>query len=209
MKDIPSPIDLKDMNDAREWANKAFVARPYRTKFLDIFSQKISQSPLQAPRVLELGSGPGFLIERILRDNESVVYTALDFSEAMHQLARERLGRLADKVSFCLRSFKEKGWYANLGEFDFVITMQAVHELRHKEYVPALLSDVRSVLSPGGTFLYCDHHCGEGGLDNSELYMLREEQHTVLNSHFSPVSLVYAEGSLILWEAGGLQEKLR
>jgi trans-aconitate methyltransferase len=65
-QDVPSPLEFRDMVDARAWAATA-EQRPGRN---------------------ELGSGPGFLAERLLRRLPDAHYTALDFSPAMHELAR-------------------------------------------------------------------------------------------------------------------------
>lgn len=201
MKDVQSPIDLQNKSDAIAWTEKAMVLRPYRARFFKIISERIASSSLSLPKVLELGSGPGFLIDHVLKSGKTVVYEALDFSQAMHDLARERLGLLADSIKFHLADFKKEGWQTGLGKFDFVVTMQAVHELRHKDHASTLFSAVRELLTEDGAFLYCDHHCGEGGIGNSELYMTPEEQRDVLQEYFEKTMMVYAEGSLILWEA--------
>jgi len=58
------------------------------------------------PRILDLGSGPGFLAQYILEAIPSAQYTMLDFSQAMHDLARERLGPLMKNVRPVLADFK-------------------------------------------------------------------------------------------------------
>lgn len=201
MKDIPSPINLQDKNDALSRAEKAMVSRPYRARFFEIITVKVTSSSISLPRVLELGSDPGFLIEHVLKSGKKTDYEALDFSEAMHNMVRERLGPMADGIKFHLADFKKKNWQVSLGKFDFVVTMQAVHELRHKEYAPALFAAVRKLLGEGSVFLYCDHHCGEGGIDNAGLYMSPQEQEATLLQCFGNATLLHAEGSLILWES--------
>jgi SAM-dependent methyltransferase len=201
MKDVPSPINLQDKSDARAWAEKAMLQRFYRSTFFKIISKKITTSGLPMPKVLELGSGPGFLIERVLKSGKPIHYEALDFSNAMHDLARERLGVVVDNVKFRLADFKRAGWQTGLGKYDFVVTMQAVHELRHKDYASTLFIDVQGLLAEGGILLYCDHHCGEGGIDNPELYMTPAEQESVLRTCFGNAALLHMEGSLALWES--------
>jgi len=131
--DVPSPIDLQNMDDARDWERTA-----------------------------------------------------------MHDLARKWLAPVLDRVNFIERNFKQPGWEQGLGTFDAVITLQAVHELRHKRYAGALHAAVKSLLVGDGVYLMCDHFCGEGGMANDQLYMTLEEHreslfnagfviHTVLN----------------------------
>ena len=201
-EDVPSPIDLRLMSDAREWEATAMAKRPWRTEFFDRFAAEIAASPLPVRRILELGSGPGFLADRLLREFGDVAYVALDFSSAMHQLAAERLGVMAARVQFVERSLRERDWSHGLGRFEFVVTNQAVHELRHKRYGATLHSEVRQVLESGGSYLVCDHSVGEGGMSNEQLYMSVEEQQSALRgAGFANVSLLLLKGGLALHRA--------
>src|SRR4051812_45686094 len=98
--EIPPPIDFQNPEEARAWAERANAKRPSREKFFQAFADQIASLGQQDVSVLELGSGPGFLAERILRAMPNAVYTALDFSPAMHALARERLGTFSGGVRF-------------------------------------------------------------------------------------------------------------
>ena len=102
--DVPSPIDLRRMADARPWAETALARRPVRPEFFEAFAREIGRD---GARVLELGSGPGFLAAHLLRAWPGLDYVALDFSPAMHELAAERLGERAARVRFVERSFRE------------------------------------------------------------------------------------------------------
>ena len=197
--DVPSPIDLRLMRDARPWAEMALGKRPARPEFFETFARLIGTG---GARVLELGSGPGFLADHLLRLLPALDYVALDFSPAMHQLAAERLGERAARVRFVERSFREAMWVDGLGAFDFVITHQAVHELRHKDYASTLHAQVRMLLAVGGSYLVCDHFLGEGGLSNDQLYMTVDEQRdALLQAGFERVETVLVKGGLALHRA--------
>jgi SAM-dependent methyltransferase len=197
--DVPSPIDLRLMADARPWAESALARRPVRPEFFDAFAREIGRDDA---RVLELGSGPGFLAEHLLRAWPGLDYAALDFSPAMHQLAAERLGERAARVRFVERSFREPAWVDGLGEFDAIVTHQAVHEVRHKAHVPALHAQARALLAPGGRYLVCDHYLGGDGLSNDQLYMTVEQQReALLCAGFSSVEPVLVKGGLALHRA--------
>jgi ubiquinone/menaquinone biosynthesis C-methylase UbiE len=112
--------------------------------------QRVGKSDMT---ILDLGSGPGFLAEVLLEAMPTLELTLLDFSSAMHELARVRLGDKASQVRFLTLSFKSPDWPAGLGTFDGVVTNQAVHELRHKRYAGALHSQVAGLLNPGGCYL--------------------------------------------------------
>jgi hypothetical protein len=86
--DVVSPIDLRSA-DAREWATTAMEKRPSREEFFQCFVAQLRELRLADPWVLELGSGPGFLPQRILESIPCVQYTMPDFSPAMHEVCCE------------------------------------------------------------------------------------------------------------------------
>lgn len=198
--DVPSPIDLRQMADAREWADEAMVKRPWRTEFFAEFAAQLAAGA--ALRVLELGSGPGFLAKHLLDALPHIAYTALDFSPAMHKLAAERVGAASARIRFIERSFRDPAWVEGLGPFDHVVTNQAVHELRHKRHARALHEQVRGLLAPQGRYLVCDHFAGAGGMKNDQLYMTVEEQRVALqDAGFARVEPVLLKRGLMLYAA--------
>jgi SAM-dependent methyltransferase len=201
-EEVPSPIDLRLAQDAREWEQSAMAKRPWRVEFFERFAREIKSTSPEVKVVLELGSGPGFLAEHLLRSLNNIEYVLLDFSAAMHTLARARLGELARHAIFIERSFKDENWPHGLGTFQCVVTHQAIHELRHKRYAPQLHAQVASILAPGGVNLVCDHFTGESGMKNEELFMSIAEQELALRSAgFSSVHLVMVKGGLVLHRA--------
>lgn len=144
-EDVRSPIDLRDPTTAREWADKADRTRPWRQRIREAIATEVAG----ANRILELGSGPGLLAECILQ--REVAYTCLDFSPPMHDLARERCG---DRATYVLADFKQPGWSKGLGTFDAIVTMQAVHELRHKRHAVQLYREASSIAP---LLVVCDH----------------------------------------------------
>lgn len=203
INEVASPIDLRCLDDAREWESTAMSKRPWRVEFFQAFEQILTSISVENPiRLLELGAGPGFLAEHLLKNVTFKEYVALDFSPAMHQLAAKRLGVLSERVSFITRSFKDAQWADDLGTFDVVVTLQAVHELRHKSYATGLHAQVRKCLVAGGSYLVCDHFSGPQGMHNNELYMSIEEQKQALEAAgFNPVKQVLVKGTLVLHHA--------
>jgi ubiquinone/menaquinone biosynthesis C-methylase UbiE len=204
--DVPSPIDLRLRQDAQAWADVAMAKRPWRVAFFEAFAREIEALNLPQARVLELGSGPGFLAEHLLDRLPTAHYTALDFSVAMHELAQQRLERFtavdASRIRFVERSFKAPGWADGLGTYDVVVTLQAVHELRHKKHAVGLHEQVQRVLRPHGQYLVCDHWAGDGGMSNRQLYMsIYEQQASLLAAGFTQVKALLAQGGLVLHRA--------
>jgi SAM-dependent methyltransferase len=200
--DVPSPIDLRNMADAQEWEQSAMIKRPWRTEFFSSICSAIATAPLPVSRILELGSGPGFLAKSLLDSLSGVTCTLLDFSPAMHKLAKIRLGNAAHRAEFVERSFKEPTWPLELGKFECVVTNQAIHELRHKRYAPELHAQVKTVLAPGGIYLVCDHFAGEGGMKNDQLFMsVAEQEAALLLAGFTQVHIRLLKGGLVLHRA--------
>ena len=166
------------------------------------FATQLRRLPEVSATVLELGSGPGFLANYLLEALPRFRFTLLDFSSAMHDLARARLAERADDVRFLTCDFREPGWTDGLKGFDAVITNQAVHELRHKRYAPTLHGRVTSVLKPGAPYLVCDHFAGEGGMKNEQLFMtVGEQRQALLDAGFRSVEQVAIAGALVLHRA--------
>jgi len=199
--DVPSPVDLRTTSDARAWEASA-AQRPGRDEMLDRITEEAARLTAPGDRILELGSDPGFLARRILERLPGVQYTALDFSPAMHELARARLQEWSQRVRFLERSFRSAGWSDELGPFELVVTNQAVHELRHKRYAPELHRQVLGVLARGGSYLVSDHFSDPGGKDDTELYMTRAEQQRALqDAGFASVERLAVAGTLVLHRA--------
>jgi ubiquinone/menaquinone biosynthesis C-methylase UbiE len=200
--DVPSPIDLRFMPDAREWEQTAMSKRPWRTEFFARLASEIGSMSPPASCVLELGSGPGFLALHLLGTLSHIKCTLLDFSPAMHQLAIERLGEFAKRAEFIERNFKQVDWPDGLGEYECVVTNQAVHELRHKSYAPRLHAQVRKVLAPNGVYLVCDHFAGEGGMKDNQLYMsVGEQKEALFKAGFLHVEELMRKRGLVLHRA--------
>lgn len=171
--------------------------RPWRTSFFAEFCAALSGAHLH---ILELGSGPGHLAREILTRCDVAEYLALDFSDPMHDLAREHLGDLASRVTFVARDFRAPDWTAGFSGLDAVVTMQAVHETRHKRRALPLLSQARTILRPGGRLLYCDHYFEDG--KKAALLLDRAEQPEVLRAAgYSRVELLRDEGGMALYAA--------
>lgn len=178
-QDIVSAINLRDAADARKWAAQA-EAHPHRAPFRALFSSTLQARVPQPRRILELGSGPGWLAERVLTDLDLDEYVLFDFSEPMHDLARARLGLRSD-VSYVLGTFKARMWPASLhAPFDAILAQQSVHELRHKKHRLALYERILPLLAPGGLLLISDGE-PKGPTDRDRaLYATAQEQLSAL-----------------------------
>jgi SAM-dependent methyltransferase len=177
--DQPSAINLRDADDAKKWAAQA-ENHPHRAPFRALFSSTLQSRAPQPRRILELGSGPGWLAERVLTDFDPDEYVLFDFSEPMHDLARARLGQ-RNNVSYVLGTFKAHNWPALLhGPFDAILAQQSVHELRHKRHHVALYERILPILAPGGLLLISDGKPKRPTESDRALHATVQEQLTAL-----------------------------
>jgi SAM-dependent methyltransferase len=198
-EDVPIRVDFRDPATARTWIEETRIKKPFRPTFFAAFCAALSSR--QQLRILELGSGPGQLAREILLHCDVSTYVALDWSQAMHDIAAEHLGELARRVTFVLRDFREPTWPAGLGAFDAVVTMQAAHETRHKRHVVPLLARARSLLTPGGVLLYCDGYLHPDAKLPALSFDRAEQPRALERAGFSDVNLLHDEGHHALYGA--------
>lgn len=176
------------------------MQRPFREEYFEAFYSQLHLLGKPNLKVLELGSGPGFLAHYILSRSQGIEYTLLDFSPAMHTLAQRRLECVDMRdVQFIERNFKDPSWPSNLGQYDAILSNQAVHELRHKRYAHDLFLQLHGLLKPEGILLFCDHYCGADGISNDQLYMSLAEQREALDTAGFEAKEVLVKGGRALY----------
>jgi ubiquinone/menaquinone biosynthesis C-methylase UbiE len=200
LEDVPYGNDWDSAEEVAAWAEEADRIRPWRAAIRDHIARRVATLPPGA-RVLELGSGPGFLAHRVLQRCPSLEgYTLLDFSEPMLALSQERLA-MFPVASFVLASFKSEEWTRRVGgPFDCVLSMQAVHELRHKRHALRMYEQVYQVLTVPGRIMICDHTPFDDSSASTALYMTeREQQEALAEAGFTNVHIELTMDSLALY----------
>ena len=198
-EDVPYGNDWDSATEAAAYGEAADQARPWRSEIRDHIAARIAKLTPRA-RVLELGSGPGLLAHRVFQRSPNLeIYTLMDFSEPMLALSRTRLAGFP--ASFVLASFKSEDWTRRVGgRFDCVVSMQAVHELRHKRHAPRLYEQVYQVLAVPGLVLVCDHTPLDDCERSIALYMTEQEQQQALvDARFANVHVELAMNGLMLY----------
>jgi ubiquinone/menaquinone biosynthesis C-methylase UbiE len=199
-EDVPYRNDWDSADEVDAWAEEAERIRPWRSQIRDRIARHVG---ILAPgsRVLELGSGPGFLAHRVLQRCPNLAgYTLLDFSEPMLALARERL-TMFPGGSFVHASFKSTEWPRYVGgPFDCVLSMQAVHELRHKRHALRLYEQAYDILGVPGLIMICDHTPFDDSSASTSLYMTEDEQQKALaKARFVNLRVELRVDSLVLY----------
>ncbi|MGH9253002.1 MAG: class I SAM-dependent methyltransferase [Vicinamibacterales bacterium] len=199
-QDVPYTEDLQSPAGARAWADAADEKRPQRRHVRQAIADEF-QALAPGSRVLELGSGPGLLAEHVLRDCTHLGrYTLFDFSEPMLAMSRDRVGRFPS-ATFVLGDFRMAGWSQRVaGPYEAVISMQAVHEVRHKRHVPGLYRQVYGLLVAAGLFLMSDRVPEDESPRSTALFMTEQEHLAALTAAgFVDARLLMSGDALILF----------
>lgn len=202
IQEVASPIDLKDPDEALLWANEANLKRPWRYEFFDLYVNKIKSLNRENIHVLEIGSGPGFLAQHLLQHCPEIQYTAVDFSQAMHELSKSKLlPSELERTEYRIADFKQTDWFTDLGQFDVVIIHQALHELRHKSYATTFHKQVKALLKDDATYFVCDHVFASDAMQNNQLYMsVAEHFQSLEEAEYTQVELIKDYKGLCLFE---------
>ena len=199
MHDYTGPHDYFNESYVREWAEAANVKRPFRGEIFARFA--IELDALRKPKVLDIGSGPGFLADYLLTRCDISSYHLFDFSPHMLELSRARLARFGDRVCHHQGSFLDEAWWAALpGPFDAIVSMQAVHEVRDAARIPQLYGELRRLLGERGILLIADQVNSE---DKQEEHFLTAKEHEAAfaRAGFEEYRQIDAAGDLALFGA--------
>jgi cyclopropane fatty-acyl-phospholipid synthase-like methyltransferase len=198
-EDVPYSEDLQQPSDARAWVEAADRKRPLRIHIRRAIVNRLRLLATRA-RVLELGSGPGLLAEQVLLNCTDIAkYTLLDFSEPMLEMSRGRVARYPS-AEFVSADFRSEGWIWRVtAPYDAVVSMQAVHEVRHKRHVPRLYGQVHGLLARDGAFLMADRVPEDDSPRSTALFMTEQEQTRALaDAGFHNIRVVMSGDALVL-----------
>jgi len=105
--------------------------------------------------VVDLGSGHGPFLELYLREFAATRGTWVDSSEAMGELARERLSEFGDRVTYVIGDLELLDRIA-LDGADIVVSSRVLHHFS-PESLSRIYRRVYELLVPGGFFFNLDH----------------------------------------------------
>lgn len=210
VKEVPSDHDFFDPAYVKHWTESISRYRPERKRLFEVFAVEAARIKEGALSVFELGCGPGFLAEALLQHCEIARYTVVDFSPQMLELSRSRLAKFQDRTVFIQADFKKADWTMNVGAgFDLIVSLQAVHELRHASRIPKLYDQLHGLLVPGGTILICDHVNSSSPSGHRAAHFMTVEEHlsTITKVGFVNAREICPAADLSLMAAEKPQEK--
>ena len=147
---------------AAQWAGEDVIA-----DMLDlprrISVALVADSGVDVTHVVDVGSGPGAYLELFLRAFPDARGTWIDVSDAMRELAQERLGAFGDRVTYVVGD-AERLHESELAPADVVISSRALHHFS-PESLQRIYRNVHELLRPGGFIFNLDHVGAPGEWD--------------------------------------------
>jgi SAM-dependent methyltransferase len=178
VKEVPSDHDFFDPAYVKHWTESISRYRPERKRLFEVFAAEAARIKKGALSVFELGCGPGFLAEALLENCQIARYTLVDFSPQMLDLSRSCLAKFRDRTVFIQADFKKADWAAAVDVgFDLIVSLQAVHELRHACRIPMLYTQLHGLLLPGRIILICDHVNSSSPSGHRAAHFMTVEEH--------------------------------
>lgn len=145
----------------------AFVAEravrvPETATQLAVLAHVLRERGRPVGRIVDLGAGDGTLLGALLVAFPDAEGTALDFSPAMREHARERLAPFGLRATVGAADLRSPAWRdAVRGPVDVVVSGFAIHHLPDARK-RALYAEIFARLGPGGTFLNLEHVASAG-----------------------------------------------
>ena len=132
------------------------LMHPNRHKMVEVIMAVLSASTPEPQLVVDLGTGTGFLLDRLLRRFPNCRAVAIDGSRQMVASARSRLGNLAQRVEFVVADFRQpEALGTEIKSADAVVSAYALHHLNLQEKAQ-LMGRCHALLKDNGWFLNAD-----------------------------------------------------
>ncbi|MEM9355546.1 MAG: class I SAM-dependent methyltransferase [Pseudomonadota bacterium] len=148
--------EFHDAEFVRGWASR-FVPTEPRLQLFDMILDQVNALGKEAPHVVELGTGPGYMARHILERHAVMTYEALDFSEVFFDVARETIGDLVPRVTFTNADLMDQAWPQKLSrQPDAIISTWALHDLGGRDPVADVYARCYEALPAGGVLVNGD-----------------------------------------------------
>ncbi len=151
------------------------VMHPNRSKMVDIALEVLPLDSDAAITALELGAGTGFFTRRFLETFPNSRVISIDGAQSMVELARLRLGPMADRVDFRITDFRQLSQIISHAEkVDVVFSLYSFHHLSVEEKAD-VIRQCLGFLRPGGWFVNGDIIVSESEEIEKRIQELRVE----------------------------------
>lgn len=141
----------------RSWDQQQEGYVPERERIISTMADAVETVLGRAPRILDLGCGPGTVSQRLVERFPDAEAVALDIDPLLLGIGRGALGDMGGRLTWVDADLRSPDWTRLVGEapFDVVTSTTALHWFAPSELAD-LYDAVASVLRPGGLLLNAD-----------------------------------------------------
>ena len=141
---------------AREWADRFEITKERRECFEHI-GDLLETDLNGSAKILELGTGPGYLAGYLLNRFKTIHYHCLDYSEAMLSIAKENTEEHSPRVTYQQIDLTSPSWQDEIkGDYSAVVSTWALHDLGGKVAIRAVYQAAQKLLADNGLILNAD-----------------------------------------------------
>lgn len=160
MAELIDPLRHHDWNSeeyVEDWARRQRVNETLRNRQFTLLAGLVPMGREDPFRFLDVGCGYGALSRFLLEYFPGATAVCHDGSAAMAKLGGERMRRLEGRFEYVISDFSKKGWSrAAEGEFDLVVSCNAIHNVRLGEVIQAVYEEIFGLVRSGGRFFNLD-----------------------------------------------------
>lgn len=158
--------EITDPHRQHEWSSEDYVKdwekrqsrqEALRRRQFQLVADLIPSAKDDAFSFLDVGCGYGALARFLLEHFTNAQAVCHDGSDEMAKLGAQRMGELAGRFRYVVSDFSKRGWgQVTGGEFDSVVSCNAIHNVRAGETIEAIYTEIFALLKPGGCFFNLD-----------------------------------------------------
>ena len=168
MAQITDPLRQHDWNSeeyVEDWAQRQMRNETLRARQFALLASLLPFEREAAFRFMDVGCGYGALSRFLLETFPKCTAVCHDGSAAMAKLGGERMKELEGRFEYVISDFSKKNWsQAADGEFDLVVSCNAIHNVRAGETIKAVYEEIFGRVRSGGRFFNLDR--GSASMDD-------------------------------------------
>ena len=168
MAQITDPLRQHDWNSeeyVEDWAQRQMRNETLRARQFALIASLAPFEKDAAFRFMDVGCGYGALTKFLLETFPGATAVCHDGSAAMAKLGGQRMKALEGRFEYVISDFSKKGWSTVAeGEFDLVVSCNAIHNVRVGETIKAVYEEIFGRIRSGGRFFNLDR--GSASMDD-------------------------------------------
>ena len=168
MAQITDPLRQHDWNSeeyVEDWAQRQMRNETLRAKQFALLASLLPFDREATFRFMDVGCGYGALSKFLLETFPRATAVCHDGSAAMAKLGSERMKELEGRFEYVISDFSKKDWSRVAdGEFDLVVSCNAIHNVRVGETIEAVYEEIFGRVRSGGRFFNLDR--GSASMDD-------------------------------------------